>query len=208
MCFTKNASIYSFVICQSVSIILFIKGLYFYKPELKVLALFFSFVGFMQLYDYLFWSYPVGTSMNYVVTKIAMLTNHLQPIVLALLIWLFMGKLGTSSKILTFIYIVCMILYSMTAWNQISYTGVTKFSKPSLYWEWNGLLGFSYFYPLFLVFLVWLQFDNFSSPLKYISVFVTLFIFFFSFFKYAIFSSTGRMWCYFASLVPIIYLLL
>ena len=60
----------------------------------KILAFFFGFVGFMQVFDWIFWknqdmSDPKQEKTNYLFTKIAMIFNHLQPIVLGLLIFIF-----------------------------------------------------------------------------------------------------------------------
>ena len=84
MCYSKEASLNIFILN-----ILTSYALYTYNSPSnvhKVLALFFGFVGFMQLFDWILWSNqdisdPHQASTNYKTTKIAMFFNHLQPTV-------------------------------------------------------------------------------------------------------------------------------
>ena len=60
----------------------------------KILAIFFAFIGLMQLFDWIFWenqniSNQNEKLINFIFTKIAMFVNHLQPIVLAIVIYIY-----------------------------------------------------------------------------------------------------------------------
>ena len=119
--------------------------------ENKLFAFIFAFIGLMQLYDWIFWENQDITNksqadINFVTTKLAMITNHLQPIVLALLIYYFKGKIGKISTYMLVIYVIFMMIYSIKTFNKITYTLTEKVDvrrlvkdeeRTSLFWEWN-----------------------------------------------------------------------
>lgn len=207
----KNAFMINIVSC--LSLLYFSKIKLEHKPELKqqyiVIAFFFLFVGLMQLYDYIFWTNSANSGINQATTKIAMITNHLQPIVLMLLIMFVMKKkLNTITKSILGLYAVTAIIYSISNWGNLQGTQKTAESGDSLDWTWNHFTHSGILYALFLLSLVILIYTNFSDKgLRIISILLVLITFFFSVWKYQIKLSAGRFWCYFASLVPIIYLI-
>ncbi len=216
MCYTPEVSRNAFVINIVSCLVLFVLARIKLqsKPELKnqytTVVFFFLFVGLMQLFDYIFWTNSANTSINRTTTKIAMISNHLQPIVLGLLIMFVMNKnLDGISKSVLGLYTVVMVVYSIANWNKLKGTQKTIESKDSLNWTWNHFKYSEILYTLFLASLVVLFYRNFSDArLRTVSVFLVVVSFFFSLWKYQIKLSTGRFWCYFASLAPLIYLIL
>lgn len=207
MCYTLEISRNAFAINVIASLTLFIIGHRQSKPELKTVALFFLFVGGMQLWDWTFWKYPVNSSENQLVTKVATVWNHLEPIVLSLLVGIVMkSKLKPASKALILIYTVVIVLYTAAGWKSLSGTGKTSQSADSLDWRWNHFRAAGLVYALFLVTLTVLFFENFSGWVKWLSVILVVGSFFFSYYKYQIKLSTGRFWCYFAAFAPLIYI--
>jgi hypothetical protein len=135
-----------------------------------------------------------------------MIWNHLEPIILALLICYYVNPLTIFSKIIVGIYIVSIIIYSINAWNKLKGTEVTKETCGSLYWQWNNMKGNIFVYTLFLLclFILSLQFDGW---IRILFTSIIIFTFFFSFYKYRINKSVGRFWCYFAAFSPILFLI-
>jgi hypothetical protein len=186
-------------------------------------------VGIMQLFDIIFWNNlnikdPEQANINYVTTKIALFANHLQPIVLAYLIYIFTGSLGQLSKIILPIYTVIIILYTFNTYNKIKYTEVTSVSirdtndllfpneeddiiKPSLKWEWNMQAYNTPVYLTFLLTLVVLSYENFNYPFNIILTFINVFTFVLSAYYYKG-QSLGRFWCKFAAWVPLLFILI
>jgi hypothetical protein len=203
MCYTEQTSINAFLIGTISSIVLL---LYTNDKRYEILALFFLFVTLMQLYDYIFWTNK-NNKVNEITTKIATITNHLQPIILALIILYFYKTLKFESKWLTILYTIIILIYTLNGWNTLKYTEVTPKSAPSLEWKWNHFSGSVYVYILFLILLNVLFIQAIGGTLGYISAILTTFSFVFSLWKYQKQLSTGRFWCYFASLVPIILLI-
>jgi len=206
MCFDIQTSLVAlFVnICSSIALFLYAKKSE--NKQLKVISFFFLFVGFMQFWDAIFWTYDSTTKINIYSTKLAMIWNHLEPIILALLIYVFMGNLTIFSKIIIVIYTISSILYSSNGWNSLTCTRVTKYTCGSLYWQWNDMRGYSFFYTLFFISLIILS-NQFTGWIKWASILITSITFFFSFYKYKSSSSVGRFWCYFAAFSPLFFLI-
>ena len=177
--------------------------------DFKILGYFFIFVSFMQLFDWIFWTQP--DNINKITTKIACIFNNLQPIVLALLIYYFKQNLLQKDKTTIFLVIlftICITLYTINGWSELTLTKVTKESSPSLYWQWNNFKYCSFVYLFFLFMLCWLIYNYLNSPYNYVGVIITISFFLFSMYKYKGQLSTGRFWCYFAAFVPIIFVIL
>jgi hypothetical protein len=203
MCYTYQTSINAFIIgsISSLACIVLSKG----NRELLVLSLFFFFVLWMQIFDAIFWSYPTDTLINRQTTMYAMFVNHLQPIVLALLIYFYIGPLNKKTLALLLVYILVISVYTIQVMKKLTYTTVTQESSPSLYWSWNHGEGAPIVYALFLITLIVLMikeiptYGTFAAVIKVVS-------FVFSYYKYQIKGSTGRFWCYFAAFAPMILL--
>ena len=216
MCYTLNTSINTFIIN-----IVFCFILYAYANtnknintvnsiQLKIISLFFLYVGVMQFWDILFWINDENTQTNKYSTKMAMLWNHFEPIILFFLILFYMNKspISLTSLITIIIYSILMVIYTVYNWNKVKKTSVIRETKNSLFWEWNYMEGSVPFYTIFLITLLVLSFQNFSGWIRNLSLFFILFTFFFSLYKYKIDKGVGRFWCYFAAYGPIFYLLL
>lgn len=201
MCYSAEASTYAFVF-SSVSSLLLMQV----EPALGA---FFLFVGLMQLFDLVFWlnQDQSGSRINWVTTKVAMIANHLQPVVLAWMLMYFRDtQLSVETQTLLLTYVICIIIYTALAWRHTSYTKVTEKSYPSLYWEWNDMPGSSLVYALFLMSLVALIWEGFAYPVNIIMSALSVISFFLSAYYYKGRTAVGRFWCYFASYAPLLVL--
>lgn len=201
MCFSlaasRNAFLVNLVSCAA------LLTLGWKRKEARVIALFFGFVGLMQLYDWIFWANLQPNRLNYVVTKLAMISNHMQPIVLALLLC----PPGYMSIAITSIYAVYACWYSITMFSVIKHTMVHPRTSPYLFWEWNSGPGNGIMYALFFASLCILFLENFAWPLNLmlLTINVATFVLSGSFFKSTI---IGQFWCLFASYTPLVLLLM
>ena len=112
MCYSANDSLIAYKINLIISLIIFN---YSIDNHIKVLSLFFLFVGQMQLFDYIFWKNQKYNNINKITTKIAILFNHLQPIILILLQYIYKFKLSLISIIVIIIYSILSIIYTFNA---------------------------------------------------------------------------------------------
>lgn len=225
MCYSKEQSKQSFIINIITCYILYN---YSNSSTYKILALFFGFVGIMQLLDIIFWTNQnINESeqarINYITTKIAMIINHLQPIILAYLIYKYKHSLGKYSQKIIVIYTIAIIIYSIDSYNKIKYTlqekvdvkNINKLLYPnsndnirsSLKWEWNLQNNNFLIYTIFLITLVILSYENFNYPFNIILAFINVFTFILSahFYKG---QSLGRFWCKIAAWIPLFFIIL
>ena len=173
----------------------------------KLLALFFSYVSLMQLYDWIFWT-TESKSVNKVVTKLAMISNNFQPTILGLLIYFYKSNMSATSTLVLKLYTFLSFVYSVWSFNKISVTKVTDESTPSLYWQWNNLEYSDVFYVIFLATMSFFAYSGFSYPLNMIMVFINIVSFTLSDYYYKNIDSIGRLWCYYASYIPSLLLIL
>lgn len=197
MCYSPEASLSAFVVTTCTSLVLVRYN--------AVLGWFFLYVGLMQLFDLIFWTHRGQNNINWRTTKVAMIVNHLQPLVLMALLWKFGSKpIASWVVIAVMVYAVVVMAYSVDCWNKISYTVVDVKSAPSLYWQWNDVRGACLVYGLYLFALVALCLDGFAWPLNVTSASVVFLSFILSMYYYKGQTSVGRFWCYFAAYVPLL----
>lgn len=193
--------------------------LYIYKnsPTYKILALFFLYIGLMQFFDIIFWENQnikdeKQEKINYITTKIAMIVNFLQPIVLAILIYLFTGKLGKLSQIVIIIFTIFITYFTILTYKKINYTVVNEISvkytnemKPYLNWPWLSKINVS-FIIFFLINYFILFYENFKYPLNIFSIFIGGLSFILSAYYYKR-TLIGRFWCKVVAFMPIFFIL-
>lgn len=176
----------------------------------KIIALILLFVGFMQLFDIIFWktqniSEPQQAQINYFTTKIAMFFNHLQPIVFAYILYTFNKKLGNLSTFILFIYTISITLYTINAYDKIKYTLVNP-AHSSLVWEWNTQENYLYVYLLFLAALLVLSYENLTYPINFIFTYTFVISLIIPlFYKTQV---AGRFWCKLIGWAPLIFIIL
>jgi len=198
MCYTFRASITNGLISLVTSILVYTST----KNEIvKSLALFFLFVSLMQWYDAIFWATPDKNPINYVFTKIAMITNHLQPLVLFYLISQNV-EMTYMSKTLLVIYSIYALIYSIYAFKTVDYTVVTDLSSPTLDWKWNNLPGAQIMYFLFLMVFTLVSL-NIPGILGLVMLMINFGTFFFSYYTFKR-ENIGQMWCIISAYVPIV----
>jgi hypothetical protein len=163
----------------------------------------------MQLYDIIFWkSLEINNGknmINYTFTKFAMITNHLQPIIFAYLIYQ-IKTLNNLNVIILSIYTLFSLFYSTYVYNKLDYTLVTDESSPALYWKWNYFDYSNILYGLFLLSLISVSLEL-DYPLNIIISIINTLSFMFSFYYYKR-SNIGRMWCVIAAYVPLFLIIL
>lgn len=212
MCYSLNASFNSIVINVISCYVLLNVAKYKNKETtlfFRNISLFFLFVGLMQLYDLIFWislkDNGGKNTLNYATTKIAMLSNHFQPIVLAYLISR-VHSLNDVTKYILGFYVVFCIWYSYIALTELDYTIVTKNSFPALDWKWNNLENGEIFYTIFFITFSCITL-NLRYPFSILMLMINICTFLFSFYHFKR-KTVGHMWCKIAAYVPLVLLLI
>ena len=205
MCFSANISLFTFIVgiigailCVSLGEIIDI-----------VFGLFLGFVSLMQLIEYLLWKHQKYDYYNKILSIIGMILNHLQPIVLGIILLLVSNPTNYQKYIIIsiiFIYLLCAIPYSIMFLKNTNnqYTIKNKKTK-HLTWKWNEEKYAISFYIVFLLSIVLLFIYGMPTIqqgifLAFITIFLYLSTLLFYYSKHL-----GSMWCFYSSLVPIVY---
>ena len=196
MCYTASASAYSFIVGIVASSYLYSRP----NIDLKIIGGIFFLVSFMQLFDYVFWT-TKSKDTNRLFTKLAVIVNNIQPLVFAYLIYKYKGSV--KGEKLVYLYGIVMVLYMMQNWKLVSTTEVGP--DGSLYWSWNHWEYSGHFYIFFLGMLLYLGYYNLSPPYNKVLPATILLVYLITYFKYGV-EIYGRMWCYFAPFIPLVFL--
>ena len=146
MCFNADISLTTYIIGLINCIILIKKNFY-------VEAAFYFCVIQMQMIEYFLWENQSCNDINKITTKIGLIINHLEPIILWIAIYLFSKKiLPEWIHYLMIIYIFTTMIYSYYQYGN-NCTNVTEISKPHLEWKWNNGPYANYYYSLFIFIL-------------------------------------------------------
>jgi hypothetical protein len=201
MCFSKEVSLATFIIgilggilCYSVNL-----------PDYKIIGLFFAFVSLMQGIEYLLWSHQKCDDYNKFLTNAGMILNHLQPIVLFLLLLIYnRNKIDSKITLLILVYTICITLYSLQLKNECT----LKNNNGNLIWEWNKQKYSGVIYLLFLTcFIVsGLYFPNIKYGIAF-SIY-SLLSYILSSYIYFGTHVIGSMWCFFAVFSTYIFYIL
>jgi len=201
MCYTENDSLIAYVINFITSIMVYI---YSNDDHLKVLSIFFMFVGQMQIFDYIFWKNQSCNEINKLTTKLAILFNHMQPIILLLLQYIYGFELSIVSIITIIVYSLVGIFYTFNAFNKVNCTlpfnGVMD-------WKWNKQDYGQIYYFIFLLSLTVSSFNFKNTRVQIMSALINVLSFFVATKTPILNYSVGRIWCYYASIIPLFLLI-
>lgn len=208
MCFNPTVSIITYLIGITGSYKLYTSNLI---PE----SLFYGWVVQMQLFEFFLWKLqPCNvdqsiTNTNKNITRIANITNHLEPFVLWFAIIYFSNvKLSTNINNYMYFYTLLTILYTYNVLSTTECTTVSDVSKPHLHWKWNNGPYYVQFYTIFLITLLILSYYGLEYPRNIINASIILISYILSYIIYQDKHSVGAMWCFAAAFAPwlLIYL--
>ena len=209
MCYSENASIISFSFGIIGSLLCILLG----TVTDKILGFFLAFVSLMQGIEYLLWKHQICDNYNKIISVLGMVLNHLQPVVLGLLVIIFNPKLGETKLhwIYSFMvfYLCAIIPYSIQFLKDSKSLCTIKNKETShLQWNWNSMKYAQIIYFIFLLtfcalFLLGLPKLNYGI---YASL-TTIVTFSTSNFFYPQ-KHTGAMWCYYVVFLPFLYYIL
>jgi hypothetical protein len=200
MCLNKEISLTTYAIGIISCILLYYRN---YKIE----ALFYGFVIQMQLIEYFLWLNNKCDSTNKIITKIGILINHLQPVILYLLIiFLNYNNINEYIKIIIniiiIIYIISIIYYFSYNYKLLNSCTVGIPNEKELQWEIqygkSRRLYYIFVFTLCLFLLFGLNKHNYlNSYLMLLSLIIS----------YSIYEKTkgvGTIWCLLAAYIPVL----
>lgn len=203
MCISKKVSLISFLLFN-VSSYLLIKNIK--TPSSLVIGIFFMYVSLMQVVDYFIWDdLDCTKGFNKIISAIAPIILHLQPIILLSLIKYF---LKPKNKLFNQLFYPIVISYtSYTIYKYIEYLKSEPLCTSihpktgHLLWKWTYHFNYLLYNLLFfLVFLFFYKNKIISTALIYSYIVLTL-----SYFKFK--EQMAELWCFLNSIVPFLVLL-
>lgn len=206
MCFSENASIVSLMTGLIGAILCISLG----GITDKIVGFFLGFVALMQGIEYLLWKHQKCDDYNRSVSLLGMLFNHLQPIVLGLVIININTELKETYKnliiIIMILYLCFIIPYSIQFIDKDEEQCTIKNEETKhLLWNWN-LQNCNYIiYLIFLFTLCVLSLLGFPTLESKIMGTVTTIVTFTSSLILYPNDHVGALWCYYTAYLPIIY---
>lgn len=204
MCYSKSLSLKSFLFGIISSLYLYINNnnSSYINNENKTIALFFSFVSLMQLVEYFLWSDLKCTGINQTTSKIGILLNHFQPVVL-LLISLFYLESNNSLDfniiiLINIIYSIYVIYDYKRFLNEKNFC-VKPNKKGHLDWTWKHNFNYTFYH--LLIFLNLLNYNNYSKLTM--SIILSYVLFFVSLTKFK--DNIGEFWCLMVTGIPFLF---
>jgi hypothetical protein len=198
MCFNEKVSIITYIFG-----IIGCINLYF-NLNLKIEAIIFAWIIQMQLIEYFLWNNQSCNQINIDVTKVGIIVNHLEPIVLWITILaLSTHKLPDYVNILMILFVIVTYLYT----KNIFLDKCTLKKNNNLIWEWNRG-EYNIIYYLFFIICINLLFLYGVNDGKKLAILITA-LFLISYIFYRDEKSVGAMWCFFSAfcpwIIPILY---
>ena len=218
MCFSEQMSIIAFSVGMIGSILVYSMG----KNYDKILGLWFMFVSCMQLVDFFLWRNqrpPLTTDVvvgdwkspdqicnrtNYITSITGIILNHLQPIMLGIIILCVNTDLSYQDvKTILWILLIYLCVMVPYTWQCVVKTQCTfKNNNNHMDWKWNHMDYGKFVYIVFLI-TCFLLFYWFVPVYGMFFAFVTLYTFILSAIFYN--KELGNMWCFFTIFLPILY---
>jgi hypothetical protein len=205
MCYSKSLSLKSFLFGIISSIYLYTNNNSSFN-ENKTIALFFSFVSLMQLVEYFLWSDLKCTGINQTTSKIGILLNHFQPVVLLLISLFYLESNNSSSfNINQNVLILINIIYSIyVIYDYKRFLDEKNFcvkpnKKGHLDWTWKHNFNYTFYH--LLIFLNLLNYNNYYNLTM--SMILSYVIFFVSLTKFR--DNIGEFWCLMVTGIPFLF---
>jgi hypothetical protein len=203
MCFSPRASMIAFMAGIIGSILCILLG----TITDQIVGYFFAFLSLIQGIEYLLWTHQICDDYNKRLSILGMWLNHLQPVVLGILILTINTGIRYPYYILSvlFVYLSIIIPYSLQFTSNHQCT--VKNAKQHLQWNWN-LMDYSIpVYFSFFVSIVLLCLLGFPKLKHGIMFSITGFIIYAT--SLIIYNrDAGSLWCYYSVFIPIVYYLL
>jgi hypothetical protein len=207
MCFSPLASISSFIIGIIGALLCYNLG----TSTDKLVAGIYGFASLMQGIEYLLWKNQTCNNINKSISLFGMILNHLQPIILCILILILNKNLSEINKkiilFFTFIYVIIISLYSYQILTNNECTIKNEYNH--LEWKWHEMNYRGIIYNYF-VFIIVLQFFLGTPNAKYGKILglIALITYLISFFVYRQKRVIGSLWCLFSAFVPFAWFIL
>ena len=205
MCFSAKASLITFLLGTTFSILLIKYGNPTYKSDNYVFGIMLLFISSIQLMDFTFWMDLKNTmGLNKLATLIGPLLNVGQPTIFYIIKLLYFKPDVLSAanfnwqvmvlNALYALYLLAMYFRFITTEKQLT----TSTSHGHLDWPWLKYANPYFYLILFAVNIFYLTNFNYS-----LGMFIITYLFLYLSYKWFPYS-IGELWCFFGSFIPVV----
>jgi hypothetical protein len=203
MCFNKEVSLVSFF-----SGIFFSYLIYqFNDVSYKIIGLFLGYISLMQLIEFLLWSHQICDNYNKLLSICALILNHSQPIILAILLLTFYKQSKENKqyiKGILIIYSIIIFFYSSQFFKPENLKCTIKGNNPHLLWNWNSMPYWEIVCSIFILSLGLLVYIGIpDKKLAYKVIIIGALMFISSAIIYPR-NFIGVLWCFYSVFIPMI----
>lgn len=181
-------------------------------PHWKAIAGFLAVVGGMQLWEALLWRNRRCTPTNVAVSSLGAVNNHIEPVVLyGLCRWLLRPRSASKQHLASAVIVAYVLVFGALTWeflNRPMAEKCTREGPAGLVWKWNDYGSRSALYGLFLLAFLTTMYAYMPSGVDHVVAATMVATFTVSFVKYKHVGMTGSMWCFFAALLPWLFIVL
>ena len=198
MCFSAKLSLTSFLVGIITSLLLIKYGNEESKNTNKSIGYFFMFVSIMQLIEYLMWKdLKCKNGLNKIASIFGPLFNHLQPIILLILGYLYMGE-GIIDKNIILFFNALYFGYVINKYNpNLICTSVNNVGH--LDWQWKYNFNYNIYHLI--------MFINASQFIKNKNLMISLTLsYIILYFNILNKNNIGELWCFSVTGIPLINL--
>jgi hypothetical protein len=203
MCFSAQASLATLIIGLLGSAIVYTLK----RPFDHIIALYLAYVSLMQGVEYALWSHQTCDETHKWISRLGMVLNGTQPLVLGLIVMCMSQRASKNMVIILSImvaYSVCAVLYFKEYTSGLQCT-TPRADDPHLVWNWNILSSYHIWWTIYLATVVLIS--VFGMPtlkngtdfalIGAIGMGLSILIY--------PRQDMGDMWCFFTALTPPIY---
>jgi hypothetical protein len=201
MCFSAQSSIVSFCVGLIGAAMCISLG----SITDKIIGYFLGFVSLMQGVEYILWTHLVCDNYNKLWSIVGMVLNHLQPIVLGVLIMVLHPNNSQRNWVIALLlfYIAVIIPYSA----QIQSPECTMVDEKNghLMWKWNSMNYSVFVYCVFFITICGLCLVGFPIFKQGVYAMLTTAITYSTSLVFYPQAVAGALWCYYVAYLPVLY---
>lgn len=207
MCFSKDASLFSFVFGIFSSLALIIYGNFESSDTNKAIGYFFMFVCLMQLIEYLIWKdINCQIGLNKLGSMIGPIFNHLQPIIFLIVASIFLKSqniIPHDLLVLANILYLCYVIYKYGEYIQ-NPDNLCTHTNDLGHLDWNWKNNYNYIFYFVMNILNFINYyDNINISTSFGLSYLLLFISITNFNQ-----NIGEFWCLLVTGIPLANLIL
>lgn len=199
MCYSAEASIITFLVGMSFSLLLISSRIARYR----LYGIFFAFVSLMQGIEFVLWQHQECDTFHKSFSVLGMILNHLQPVVLGILTACIFRKNVAFIGLILAVYLAVAIPYSLKyLTDENLHCTQPVDGDPHLLWNWNNVDGHELMYIVFIATFMMIAAVGFDSNASAITFIVGTIVTYATSAVLYPRANVGALWCFWVATLP------